>query len=285
MTRTTNRLEVIPIECDHIAKIHLDSRIRIFYTCHGEPHRYFSNPSSLDFVAAKTLLERRQLTLIALHKDMQCKLNEMFGVSNTIVLGNGVNINSFLPSSVFKTKEEIRKDCNIPPDSFLIGHIGRFVKAKNHLFLLEIFKKCLQINSNCFLLLVGSGELKSKIVEKISEMEIGDRVLLLSNRKDIPQLLKSMDVFVFPSVTEGFPVTLIEAQAARIPCVVSDVVTDEAIVAQNVKVLSLNNDVNIWAQNCLQFKPSIDDKCELDKYSVENVISSLEKIYLGEIDN
>lgn len=263
----------------HIAKIKMDNNVRIIYTCHGDPDRYFPGPQSEDYLAAKDLLNKRKLTIIALHKKMQNRINEIFDFSGTIVLGNGVRIEKFLPEKIKKSKEELRKSIGVPKDSYVVGHIGRFVKVKNHSFLLKVFSNCVSLKDNCHLLLIGSGELKEDIIENSNILGIADKMTILSNRNDIPELFKCMDIFVLPSITEGFPVTLVEAQAAGLPCIVSDAINEEAVLTSNVKILSLNGGIDVWAEAIIKFCKSNETYNCVNKYDLNNIIGSLETIY------
>ena len=136
-----------------------------------------------------------------------------------------------------------------------IINVARFNYCKNHLFLLEVFAEIIKKNGNYKLFLVGDGELKSQILEKIKKLKIEHNVELLGIRNDIPELLQAMDVFLFPSLFEGLPVSLVEAQATGIQCVISDGVPAESIlVKENVKVISLKENAEQWANKILEIK-------------------------------
>ncbi|KIL52992.1 glycosyltransferase family 1 protein [Jeotgalibacillus campisalis] len=141
------------------------------------------------------------------------------------IIKNGIESDRFEFSQ--EKRKMIRNSLQLKENSFVIGHIGRFNKQKNHLFLLDAFQETLKNLPDAQLLLVGTGTLKSKIEQKIKVMGLEDRVHLLGVRNDIPQLLQAMDVFAFPSLHEGLPVTLIEAQCAGVPCVISNAITEE----------------------------------------------------------
>lgn len=136
-----------------------------------------------------------------------------------------------------------------------IINVARFNYFKNHLFLLEVFAEIIKKNTNYKLFLVGDGELKTQILEKIKKLKIERNVELQGIRNDIPELLQAMDVFLFPSLFEGLPVSLVEAQATGIQCVISDGVPAESIlVKENVKVISLKENAEQWANKILEIK-------------------------------
>lgn len=149
----------------------------------------------------------------------------LFGNKRDVkIVQNGIETEKFIFS--LQVRQQIRNDLNLD-DKFVIGHVGRFNYQKNHLFLLDLFKEVLYRIPNAELVLVGDGDLKEEIETKIMTLNIQDHVQLLGVRSDIDRLLQGFDLFVFPSLHEGLPVTLIEAQGAGLPSVVSDVISRE----------------------------------------------------------
>lgn len=125
------------------------------------------------------------------------------------ILKNGIDVKKYDYDE--KKRNEYRAKFNLE-NSFVIGNIGRFAEQKNQEFLIDVFKKILEKKENAKLLLIGDGENKNKILQKIENLNIKDKVLILSNRSDIEYLLQAMDVFVLPSLFEGLPVVAVEAQ-------------------------------------------------------------------------
>lgn len=138
-------------------------------------------------------------------------------------------------------------------EAFVIGHVGRLVSPKNHTFLLDVFAQILEREPRARLMLVGDGELRAELEQKAARLLPEGTVRFLGARGDIPQLLQAADVFAFPSHFEGMPVTMVEAQAAGLPCVKSDTVTDECIVTDLVKSLPID-DPKPWAEAILALK-------------------------------
>jgi glycosyltransferase involved in cell wall biosynthesis len=150
--------------------------------------------------------------------------------------------------------DEVRKELGLPLDVPVVGHVGRFVPAKNHRFLLEIFQALLKKRADFHLLLVGDGVLRPQIEAQAKSMGFSGNVHFAGTRIDVPRLMRaSMDIFVFPSLWEGLPVTLIEAQAAGLPSIVSDAVTSEAnILADQFTQLPLTKKSDEWALRAVE---------------------------------
>ena len=152
----------------------------------------------------------------------------LFGnqVTDVRILNNGVQAGEFRFSPT--VREDVRGELKVGPSTLLLGHVGRFQEQKNHRFLLDILERLLPENPNVKLVLVGEGPLLSKIKVLAEEKGVFNHILFLGSRGDVNRVLQAMDVFCFPSLHEGLPVTLIEAQAAGLPCLVSERVTGEA---------------------------------------------------------
>ncbi len=165
------------------------------------------------------------------------------------IINNGLNLKQF----EFDENERmnLRKQLKIE-DKFVVGHVGRFSKQKNHEYLIDIFEEIKKKKNNAVLLLIGNGDLLVNIKQKVLEKGLGDSVVFMGLRNDVPKLLSTMDVFVFPSFYEGMPNTVIEAQTSGLPCVISDSITSEAKVTEIVEEVSLSNPPSIWACKTLE---------------------------------
>lgn len=251
--------------------------VKLFYTCHSLPQRMFSGEQSKDGKAAKILLASNHLQIIALHDEMREEINDFFGISNCIVVKNGINFKLF--ENVKESKKSVRKRIGLPIDSFVVGHVGRFCEIKNHSFLIDVFKKIQEKRNDSFLLLVGSGETKKNIEKKINDNDLKGNVLILSNRSDIPEIMKAIDVFVFPSFFEGLSITLIEAQASGKKCVVSNSINTENFMTEKTIPVSLKENSDIWAKVVLDEKISHKPKSNLQDYNLINGLRCLEDLY------
>nr|WP_295761721.1 glycosyltransferase family 1 protein [uncultured Intestinibacter sp.] len=200
---------------------------------------------------------------------------------NYLVLKNAIDSEKFIYNeSIRKNK---RKELGIE-GKFVIGNVARFNIQKNHEYLIEIFKLVIQKNENAILMLVGDGERKELIIDKINKYKLGSKVIFTGVRDDVHDIMKAMDVFVFPSLYEGLPVTLIEAQAAGLPCLISDTITDEVCITPLVEKLPINKEPIVWAKkvdllrNCKHedFLEDIKNR----GYDINTSVLNLEKFYL-----
>lgn len=164
------------------------------------------------------------------------------------LLNNGVDLNVYHFDSA--GRDAIREEFGLK-DSFVVGHVGRFHKQKNHKYLLEVFSEIKKLRSDAKLMLIGVGELEEDIRSWVTELNLDSSVIFTGLRFDIPQLLSAMDVFVFPSLHEGMPNTVIEAQATALPCIIADTITREADITGLVHYLPLEESTEIWARIAL----------------------------------
>lgn len=174
----------------------------------------------------------------------------MFAGHRYQILHNAINTSAYTYSYVkaVAIRERLHVEQNL-----VIGHIGRFDPQKNHTFLLDIFSECVKLVSNAKLLLVGDGEGKTQIQEKAKLLGLEDKVIFTGVRSDVADLLQAMDVFVFPSLYEGVPVTMIEAQSSGLPCVISDGVPKECVITSGlVTTMRLTDMPHDWAKHIVE---------------------------------
>lgn len=166
-----------------------------------------------------------------------------------VLLPNAIDISRFVFQE--KTRKKARESMGVSGECLVIGHVGRLEEQKNHAFLLKIFREIHKRVPDSILLLVGEGNLKTEIEKQVTAEKLQDAVRLLGNREDVNELLQGMDVLVFPSLYEGLPVTLVEAQAAGLPVVMSDTVTREIILTDLIQQCSLQETAHLWAEKTI----------------------------------
>lgn len=255
------------------------SGINLLYTCHNEVDKHFFESEE---AAVRQLIQEPGLQLIALHEDMKKELNQWFDKEDTVVIRNGVDLRRFREGAF--NKEDKLQSIGIPQDAYVVGHIGRFSKQKNHTFLLQVFQKILMRKTNAHLLLVGSGELQEEITQKISQMQLENKVTILPHRTDIPELLHAMDVLAFPSFYEGLSVVLVEAQASGLRCVVSDSINPANYLTEKTIPVSLNESAEVWAEIALDDAAKNAAYGNIEDYDMSREIHRLEGLYQGHLD-
>ena len=182
----------------------------------------------------------------------------------------------------------VRAEFGLPADALVIGHVGRFHTQKNHSFLVDVAAAVFLREPRARLLLVGDGELRPDIERRIAASGFRERVVFAGLRGDVPRLMKGgMDVFLLPSLYEGLPLVLIEAQAAGLPCVLSDTVSDEADVAsESIARLPLDAPVERWADAVLRAgdvsggaRRNALAAVEDSPFNIVNGVAQLERVY------
>ena len=167
---------------------------------------------------------------------------------NYYLVKNSIDVNKYRYNK--KIRDNYRKELNLD-NKLVLGHVGRLSKPKNHIFLLKVFKKILEKNSNVILLIIGDGDLKEEINNKIKELDLEDKVYMLGSREDVEYILQAIDIFLFPSFWEGLPVSVIEAQASGLPCILSNTITDEVKLLDNLEYLPIDKGEDLWADTLL----------------------------------
>lgn len=222
---------------------------------------------STDFVHDEKYQHRLEL----IHK-IPTAANCFFGCSNKageffygseLWKKQGVIIHNAIPCHDFaydvNQRNQLRSELGME-DAFVIGHVGRFMKQKNHIRLLEIFSKVYKSNPSSVLLLIGSGELENDIRERAHALGLSNRVLFAGEQAAMSRWYQAMDVFVMPSLFEGLTLSGIEAQAAGLPCIFSDLVSTETQVTDNVCFIPLDASDDVWCDRIVRFSdfPRID---------------------------
>ena len=209
------------------------------------------------------------------------------GKSEIKIINNGIDTDNFAFNSY--AREQKRQELEIK-DKFVVGHIGRFATQKNHVFLIDIFNKVYEKNNNAVLLLVGDGELRGTIEDIVKEQGLANNVIFAGLRTDISDLLSAMDVFLFPSLYEGLPVILIEAQANGLHCILSDAISSEADITGLLEYVPLNESQSYWADKVLFYangykREDVRKKISKAGYDAKEVSSWLEAFYLNTSQN
>lgn len=170
------------------------------------------------------------------------------------VVNNAIDIKKFEYSP--EKAKRIREEFNIG-DAKLYGNIANLLECKNQLFAIDVFAKILEEDPDARFIFVGEGEMRPLLTQKIKDMHLEDKVILAGMRSDVPDIMSAMDVMLFPSIFEGLPLTLIEAQASGLPSLISDRITDDVIVTDGViEKLGIEKLPQEWAKTALKMAGS-----------------------------
>ena len=199
------------------------------------------------------------------------------------ILKNGIDLGEL--SFDQSKREEIEKRLSLS-GKFVVGHVGKFSRRKNHDFLLEVFKVIHERQPNSVLMLVGTGPLMAEIQQKAHRLGIFDSVMFMGAQNNINEYYSAMDAFVLPSLAEDLPVAAIEAQASGLPLFVSDTIDSELEITDNVKWLSLQQPAEIWADMILNTcecfeRTNQDEALKKAGYDIKETAEQLKELYLS----
>ena len=199
------------------------------------------------------------------------------------ILNNAIDSVSFVFDE--STRETYRHMLGVDQGTLLVGHVGRISPQKNHTFLIDIFSELVKLHPDSKLLLVGQGDLEQMIREKVEALGLSKRVIFAGVRSDVNALMQAMDVFAFPSLFEGLPLVAVEAQAAGLPCVVSDCVPRECEKTQGlVTFLPLEAGAERWAEQILSTarieRRDTSDQIKASGFDIRENAAALQQFYL-----
>ena len=220
----------------------------------------------------------------------KCLYGEKFFKNGKVrIINNAVDLEK-LKFDEFKRKE-FRKEMNINPDTFLIGNIARLSKQKNQLYAINLIEQIALKTKNVKLLLIGNGEDELFLKRIVEEKSLNDYVCFLGIRKDVDRILSGLDLFILPSLYEGLPVVLVEAQAAGLNCIVSNNVTKEVAVTNSIFYLPLDEKYIDWKNKINEFmiKGTNDRVCsnismKKGKYDIKYQAMLLYELYINIIE-
>lgn len=246
-------------------------------------HKSENNENALQYI------KRRILSyMIKRYASVKCACSKnaakyLFGHDEDVQI-----INNAIDTEKFKYNAEIRstlrKEYNFN-NELIVGHIGNFSDEKNHFFIIEVFKEVMKIRDDAFLVLIGNGEHFKEIETIVTENKLLNKhVLLLGTKKDVYCFYQMFDLFIFPSLSEGFGMAILEAECAGLPIVVSEEIKSEACTLGLCNKLSLNANPKQWAMKLLGIKRERNNyAAEIIKrhgYDIYDNVNRLEELYL-----
>ena len=179
----------------------------------------------------------------------------LFGKSD-VENGKVQIIRNAIETQLYKFDEEERRKVREEKNAsgkLIIGHVGNFNEVKNQTFIIDIFDSIQRRSENVELWLVGDGEWREKIEKKVEKLELQKKVVFWGKRNDVSNIMQGMDVFLFPSLHEGFGIVLIEAQCSGMYCLASiDTIPKEVNITGTVKFISLNESAETWGEEIIK---------------------------------
>ncbi len=194
------------------------------------------------------------------------------GISKNKVnlISNGVNIAKFSSQIEEAAKLTLKQSLGIPPNSVVIGMISSLTSEKGHRYAIQALKNALsRLSRSITLLIVGDGDYKNEIAREVDNLKISDHVIFTGTRRDIPEILSILDIYIISSLIEGLPISMLEAMASKLPVIASDVgdigsvindgengylvpATDTQAMTENIITLVNNPEIRqILAKNAL----------------------------------
>jgi glycosyltransferase involved in cell wall biosynthesis len=198
------------------------------------------------------------------------------------VLPNGIDLKSFCYNE--NSRQGVRRELGIDENSTVLMHTGRFAEVKNHTFLIDIFAEYQSIVPDSQLILIGVGPLKAGIEAKVERLHLSDKVKFVGLRSDVNRICSAADIFLFPSLFEGFPVALIEAQANGLTCLVSDTIDTGIRLTERVEFYSLSKGAKAWAHRISELdreRGGVRQGLVGSAYDISANIGEIEKMYEG----
>lgn len=263
-----------------------------FFSKHKEYNIVHIHMNSLEYVTILKLAKKHKINTIVLHSHNSSRVTHrsrithywnrfwtgncptdrlacsdkaacwMFGKKKYIFVSNGIDTERFRFRPDYR--DEMRRELNLE-NQCVWGHIGRLCAIKNQKFIIDVFNKQASSNPNSVLLLIGEGNDRALLEEYVDNLCLKDRVQFLGVRDDVHKLLCAMDVMVFPSIAEGYPISVVEAQCSGLRCVLADTITKQVGITDRVEFLSLSDPLELWCESANAFFEETDRSIYADK--------------------
>ncbi|MBS4209161.1 glycosyltransferase family 1 protein [Bacillus sp. FJAT-50079] len=242
--------------------------------CHSHSNNWLKNKGMKQLIQFKTLQIMIKFSATRLCSCSDEAARFLFGPRNknkVHILNNGIDISNYIDADL-NSRKSVLKELNLLEDAKIIGHVGRFSESKNHLFILKILKRLVEEDSSFVALLVGEGPLREKIEKEAEKLELLDHVRFLGVRTDIPRLMNTFDVFLFPSLFEGFGIVMIEAQCSGVPCIAATSVPKSTDMDLGlVTYINLGDHIDQW---CASIKVALSK----DKPNTNSIIKNISNL-------
>ena len=228
------------------------------------------------FSFSKRILNRYSTDLMACGPEAG---KALFGNNKFAIFDNGIVLEDFAYDQ--EKRKRIRKELGIKETTTVFGHVGRFSEQKNHEFLIKVFYEYQKKNPNSCLVLLGQGHLMDTIKGMVANKGIEDKVLFVGIKKNAKDYYNAFDAFLFPSLYEGLPVVLVEAQMNGLPIYASDTIDKNVDESETILFIPINS-AKKWAD--IIFEKELrrfnnEEKMINSKYNIVKNVAMLEKVY------
>lgn len=216
-----------------------------------------------------------------LYGKSQVPMNKVMHINNAIDISKFVFNNNI--------RQKVRQEYQLT-NKFVIGHVGRFDLAKNHDFIVDIFHEVHKKNKSSILMLVGKGNLRNMMMQKVEGLGLSNSVRFVEGSKEVYSLMQAMDIFLFPSIFEGLGIVLVEAQAAGLKCIVSNNVPTKIKMTQNIEFIALEEGEKFWADQVLKYdndytRENMTQHIKDAGYDIYQECRNLQDFYLNQLDD
>lgn len=265
--------------------VFIHTALNYFVNVFNPKHLFYSFHTPLD--RAETILgnntfkkiqslSNKGMNFISISKDIDMQIKDMFNSNKISLIYNGIDFNELNKN---KKDKVFLEQFGIKKTSFVVGHVGRFHEVKNQSRVVEIFNIVQQRNKDAVLLFIGKGgnDVENNVKRLIYKLSLNDKVFFLGERNDARYLINTFDVLLFPSLREGFPLTLVEAQVLNVKCVASSSITEEVFCNKNMYRLSLEKSNEEWADAVLHKESNVPIDKSLQVFDLASNINELIK--------
>lgn len=268
----------------HLDIIHLIMLPLIFYPKIDRFHTIHSDVNNLvtkrsHKIYDKIYIKYMNCIPIAINKKMMQDVNNFYSISHTTYVYNGIDFSKF-NNSVLDKKNDNRDILEIPKKSIVMGHIGRFSHEKNQIFLVRILYELLKIDTNFHLILVGDGNEKDEVLKLSETLNILEHIHIYQSSHNVPFYLATFDFFLFPSIIEGLGISVIEAQACGLKCIISNSVPKEVIVSKSTRQIDIQL-IDDWVKYIQNWEDneSTEIYTTIDEFNIKTTLQLLNNIY------
>lgn len=247
---------------------------KLFYTHHIDIPSYIDIFGDVWVDSLRYHIENNDLTSFVLSEEMKQDAERLISPKNVMYLPNSIDITAFRAQTM--ERSTFLQEHNLPDDAFLVGHIARIEKVKNHKKSLEILQALCQKRPHSYLVVVGKGKdsYLAELKDYAKQLGVADNVLFLGLRSDVGAVMSILDAALLPSIYEGFPLTMIEYQAKNLRCVCSYATPTEIICNDNCFRMDVEQPASAWADRLLatDVRPESQDIMQFD---VQRVLDKL----------